>query len=120
VERENLIRVSLSHKRKFTFVTSFSLCLGGGREKVLHRNILFRAVDFPHLMGAGNTNFITRKLWGIANSGPFMHHGKFTTMREAILCPTLERRRAPARNILRIPGLGVLHERSQWDVVKCR
>jgi CxxC motif-containing protein (DUF1111 family) len=33
----------------------------------------------------GNSKFITRKLWGTANSGPFMHHGKFTTMREAIL-----------------------------------
>jgi Di-haem oxidoreductase, putative peroxidase len=33
----------------------------------------------------GNTKFITRKLWGAANSGPFMHHGKFTTMREAVL-----------------------------------
>jgi len=34
---------------------------------------------------AGNRKFITRKLWGLANQGPFMHHGKFTTMREAIL-----------------------------------
>jgi len=34
---------------------------------------------------AGNTRFITRKLWGAGNSGPYMHHGKFTTMREAIL-----------------------------------
>jgi hypothetical protein len=34
---------------------------------------------------AGNTRFLTRKLWGVANSGPFMHHGKFTTMREAVL-----------------------------------
>jgi di-heme oxidoreductase (putative peroxidase) len=34
---------------------------------------------------AGNRKFITRKLWGVGNSGPFMHHGKFTTMREAIL-----------------------------------
>ncbi len=33
----------------------------------------------------GNTKFITRKLWGTANSGPFMHHGKFTTLREAVL-----------------------------------
>jgi hypothetical protein len=32
----------------------------------------------------GNQKFITRKLWGLYNSGPFMHHGKFTTMREAI------------------------------------
>ncbi len=34
---------------------------------------------------AGNTKFLTRKLWGVGNSGPYMHHGKFTTMREAIL-----------------------------------
>jgi hypothetical protein len=34
---------------------------------------------------AGNVKFLTRKLWGTANSGPFMHHGKFTTMREAVL-----------------------------------
>lgn len=33
----------------------------------------------------GNTKFITKKLWGFANSGPFMHHGKFTTIREAVL-----------------------------------
>ena len=34
---------------------------------------------------AGNRKFLTKKLWGFANSGPFMHHGKFTTIREAIL-----------------------------------
>jgi len=34
---------------------------------------------------AGNRKFITKKLWGLANQGPYMHHGKFTTMREAIL-----------------------------------
>jgi hypothetical protein len=34
---------------------------------------------------AGNRKFVTRKLWGLANSGPFMHHGKFTTIREAVL-----------------------------------
>jgi CxxC motif-containing protein (DUF1111 family) len=33
---------------------------------------------------AGNQKLITRKLWGLYNSGSFMHHGKFTTMREAI------------------------------------
>ncbi|MGH9404770.1 MAG: di-heme oxidoredictase family protein [Terriglobia bacterium] len=33
----------------------------------------------------GNQYFVTRKLWGVYNSGPFMHHGQFTTMREAIL-----------------------------------
>ena len=34
---------------------------------------------------AGNGRFLTRKLWGIANQHPFMHHGQFTTMREAVL-----------------------------------
>jgi CxxC motif-containing protein (DUF1111 family) len=39
--------------------------------------------DQNHLLG--NTKFLTKKLWGFANSGPFMHHGKFTTIREAVL-----------------------------------
>jgi cytochrome c peroxidase len=34
---------------------------------------------------AGNAKFITRKLWGCANEPPFMHHGQYTTLREAIL-----------------------------------
>jgi len=34
---------------------------------------------------AGNGMFLTRKLWGIANQHPFMHHGQFTTMRQAVL-----------------------------------
>ena len=34
---------------------------------------------------AGNRKFITRKLWGIASEPPFFHHGRFTTMREAVL-----------------------------------
>src|SRR6266436_5806925 len=34
---------------------------------------------------AGNCKFITRKLWGFYNQGgAFMHHGKFTTAKEAI------------------------------------
>lgn len=33
---------------------------------------------------AGNSKFITRKLWGIANQHSFGHHGRYTTMREAI------------------------------------
>lgn len=32
----------------------------------------------------GNCRFITRKLWGVANEPPYFHHGKFTTMREAV------------------------------------
>jgi CxxC motif-containing protein (DUF1111 family) len=34
---------------------------------------------------AGNRKFVTRKLWGVANEPPYFHHGKFTTMREAVL-----------------------------------
>lgn len=34
---------------------------------------------------AGNRRFITRKLWGVANEPPYFHHGKFTTLREAVL-----------------------------------
>ena len=34
---------------------------------------------------AGNCKFISRKLWGFYNQGgAFMHHGKFTTAREAV------------------------------------
>ena len=34
---------------------------------------------------AGNRKFLTQKLWGAANEPPYFHHGKFTTMRQAIL-----------------------------------
>lgn len=34
---------------------------------------------------AGNSKFITRRLWGVASRPSFFHHGKFTTMRESIL-----------------------------------
>lgn len=34
---------------------------------------------------AGNSRFLTRKLWGVANEPPYFHHGKYTTLREAVL-----------------------------------
>ncbi len=34
---------------------------------------------------AGNSRFLTRKLWGDASEMPFFHHGKFATLRQAIL-----------------------------------
>jgi CxxC motif-containing protein (DUF1111 family) len=34
---------------------------------------------------AGNGKFLTRKLWGVGRKPNYFHHGKFTTMREAIL-----------------------------------
>lgn len=34
---------------------------------------------------AGNAKFLTRKLWGAGNQGPYFHHGQYTTLKEAIL-----------------------------------
>jgi cytochrome c peroxidase len=33
----------------------------------------------------GNRKFLTRRLWGAANTPPYFHHGLFTTMRRAVL-----------------------------------
>mgnify|MGYP001559945419 FL=1 len=33
----------------------------------------------------GNAKFLTRKLWGVGNQGPYFHHGQYTTLKEAIL-----------------------------------
>lgn len=33
---------------------------------------------------AGNSRFLTKRLWGAANEPPYFHHGLCTTMREAI------------------------------------
>ena len=33
----------------------------------------------------GNCRFLTKRLWGAANEPPFFHHGRFTTLRQAIL-----------------------------------
>lgn len=34
---------------------------------------------------AGNSKFLTRKLWDLANKPNYFHHGQFTTIRQAIL-----------------------------------
>jgi cytochrome c peroxidase len=33
----------------------------------------------------GNRRFLTKRLWGAANEPPYFHHGRFTTLREAVL-----------------------------------
>jgi len=38
----------------------------------------------PRLRG-GNRRFLTKRLWGAANEPPFFHHGRFTTLRQAVL-----------------------------------
>lgn len=42
----------------------------------------------------GNGKFVTRKLWGVASKPNFYHHGKFTTMREAVLAHAGEAQRS--------------------------
>ena len=47
-------------------------------------------LDMQHAPGselffAGNGKFLTKRLWGAANEPPYFHHGKFTTLREAVL-----------------------------------
>ncbi len=34
---------------------------------------------------AGNSRFLTKRLWGAGNTAPYFHHGKFTTLRQAVL-----------------------------------
>lgn len=48
--------------------------------EVLNMQVPANAAEFF----AGNGSFLTKKLWGAANEPPYFHHGKFTTMREAI------------------------------------
>lgn len=33
----------------------------------------------------GNASFLTKRLWGAASEPPYFHHGRFTTLREAVL-----------------------------------
>jgi Di-haem oxidoreductase, putative peroxidase len=33
----------------------------------------------------GNRKFLTKRLWGAANEPPYFHHGRFTTLREAVI-----------------------------------
>jgi CxxC motif-containing protein (DUF1111 family) len=47
-------------------------------------------IDFGEAPGSdaffgGNRRFITKKLWGVGNEAPYFHHGKFMTLREAIV-----------------------------------
>lgn len=49
-------------------------------------------LDMQHPPGSeeffgGNRKFLTKKLWRAANEPPFFHHGKFTTLREAVFGP---------------------------------
>ncbi|HEY2546442.1 MAG TPA: di-heme oxidoredictase family protein [Candidatus Acidoferrum sp.] len=66
----------------FTDLKLHDICLTGPdpNGEALDQDVATSSPEFA----AGNRSFITRKLWGFANEGPYMHHGKFTTIREAI------------------------------------
>ena len=51
----------------------------------------------------GKCRFLTKRLWGAANEPPYFHHGKFTTLREAILAHDGEARNAKLA-FVRLPG----------------
>ena len=36
-------------------------------------------------VGTGRANFMTKELWGVADTAPYMHDGRATTLTEAIL-----------------------------------
>ena len=67
-------------------------------------------LDMQHAPGselffAGNSKFLTKRLWGSASEPPYFHHGRYTTLREATLAhagEALESRKAfqalPARD----------------------
>ncbi|MDB4798390.1 thiol oxidoreductase [Verrucomicrobia bacterium] len=54
---------------------------GDPNNEVLNMNRALGSEEFFQ----GNRKFLTRKLWGAASKPNFFHHGKFTTMRQAIL-----------------------------------
>lgn len=62
----------------------------------------------------GNCRFLTNGLWGAANEPPFFHHGKFTTLRQAILAHDGEAR-AQRR---RFEELGDCEQRSLIEFLK--
>ena len=66
----------------FTDLKLHDICTGpkDPNGEALNQNVAFTSPEFA----IGNRFFLTRKLWGFANSGPFLHHGKFTTIREAV------------------------------------
>jgi mono/diheme cytochrome c family protein len=46
---------------------------------------------------AGNSRFLTRKLWGVASEPPYYHHGQYSTLRAAVEAHAGESAAATAR-----------------------
>jgi len=50
-----------------------------------HEPIDMHAAPGTPAFFAGNSRFLTRKLWGTANEPPYFHHGQYTTLRQAVM-----------------------------------
>jgi hypothetical protein len=71
------------HVPAFTDLKLHDLCTGATDPNRESLNMQFPPTDSRFF--GGNTQFITKKLWGCANEPPFFHHGQFTTLRQSVL-----------------------------------
>ena len=85
---ENLDQPRLKVEKEIVWVPAFTdlklhdITSGPGdpNREPIDQNALEGSTEFF----AGNSHFMTRKLWGTANEPPYFHHGQYTTMRQAI------------------------------------
>jgi mono/diheme cytochrome c family protein len=68
----------------FTDLKLHDICAGGPNDPN-RENLDMHAPEGSVAFRAGNAKFLTKKLWGCANEAPYFHHGRFTTLREAVL-----------------------------------
>ena len=57
---------------------------GSGVEVPLFADLKLHDMGSGLIEGNGNTVFTTARLWGIADTAPYMHDGRSTTLTEAI------------------------------------
>lgn len=75
-------RRGVTHVPAYTDLKLHDITAGPGDPNIEGLN-MHHAGGSPEFFG-GNSRFLTKKLWGAANEPPYFHHGKFTTLREAI------------------------------------
>ncbi len=76
-------RNGVVHVPVFTDFKLHDVTCGPGDPNIEQLNMHFPPSD-PAFF-AGNSRFLTKKLWGAANEPPYYHHGKYTTLRQAVL-----------------------------------
>lgn len=83
------------HVPAFTDLKLHDICDGPGDPNA--EPLDMQQAPGSELFFGGNAKFLTRKLWGASSEPPYFHHGKFTTLREAVLAhagEALDTRRA--------------------------